>query len=433
MFLADFHNAPRGMRLFTFLHAADIHLDSPLRGLERYDGAPVEEIRNATRQAFENLVSLALEEQVAFVLIAGDLYDSDWKDYNTGLFFAGQMNRLREAKIEVVVVRGNHDAKSSITRVLSPPPNVRFLSSSQPETVVFEDLGVTVVGQSYPKRVLTEDLSADYPNADGEHLTIGMLHTSVDGREGHEPYAPCKVSDLVEKGYDYWALGHIHQREVLHEDPWIVFPGCLQGRHIREVGAKGCSLVTVEDERIVGVEHRELDVVRWALCRVDVSEASSGDDVIELTRDVIREVVDDVEAPLIAVRVELTGATEAHRDLSTNPARWTNEIRAVAINFENVWIEKVRLATTARADLDEMRRRDDVIGHVLRAFDSLEQGGENEVVLDDDVAALIRKLPPELGEGGDSIDPFKNEELFRQALGDVRQLILAHFLASEEG
>ena len=127
-----------------FVHAADIHLDSPLRGLERYPDAPVEEARNATRQAFENLVELAIGEDVAFVLLAGDLYDGDWRDYNTGLFFVGQMNRLRRAGIQVHLVSGNHDAASQITKHLRLPDNVVHYDHRRPETYVRGDLGVAI-------------------------------------------------------------------------------------------------------------------------------------------------------------------------------------------------------------------------------------------------------------------------------------------------
>src|SRR3972149_747737 len=114
-----------------FIHVADIHLDSPLRGLERYEGAPVAELRGATREALESLVRVSLEERVDFVLIAGDVYDGDWRDYNTGLFFARQMTRLREAGIPVLLIRGNHDAASQITRELRLPENVNRFSTRQ--------------------------------------------------------------------------------------------------------------------------------------------------------------------------------------------------------------------------------------------------------------------------------------------------------------
>ena len=244
-----------------FVHAADIHLDSPLRGLERYEGAPIEAVRSATRDALANLVQTAIDESVDLVLIAGDLYDGDWKDYNTGLFLVAQLRRLHEAGIRVLLISGNHDAASRITRALRLPESVTVFATSRPETVVLGDLEVAVHGQGYASQAVTCDLSVDYPEPVPGCFNIGLLHTSADGREGHEPYAPCTVPSLVARGYDYWALGHVHRREVLHRDPWIVFPGNLQGRHVRETGAKGATLVTVEDRRVVSVDHAS-----WTWC-----------------------------------------------------------------------------------------------------------------------------------------------------------------------
>ncbi|MEN9581183.1 MAG: hypothetical protein RJA70_4192, partial [Pseudomonadota bacterium] len=214
------------------VHAADLHVDSPLTGLARYEGAPVDQIRGATRRAFENLVQLCLDEEVQLLLLAGDLFDGEWKDYTTGLFFVGQLLRLKPAGIPVVLVKGNHDAASVVTRHLTLPSHVTELSSRAPETRLFEQLGIAVHGQSYAERAEYNNLAANYPDALPGCLNIGLLHTCVTGRAGHEPYAPCGLEGLLAKNYDYWALGHIHEREILHEDPWVVFPGNLQGRHM---------------------------------------------------------------------------------------------------------------------------------------------------------------------------------------------------------
>jgi len=286
--------------MFKFLHAADLHLDSPMRGLEQYEGAPVEQIRGATRRALENLVQLAISENVRFVIIAGDLYDTDWKDYNTALFLARQMSRLRAAGIGAFVVTGNHDAGNQITRSLSMPENVRFLSVKRPETVVIDDLGVAIHGQGFAERAVREDLSAGYPSTRRGFFNIGILHTAATGREGHEPYAPSSVEGLLSKEYDYWALGHVHRREILYENPWMVFPGNIQGRHINESGPKGCTLVTVEDGRCSSVEHRNLHVVEWALCDVDASEAGSPEDVLERTRFRLEQQIQAVGDRLLA-------------------------------------------------------------------------------------------------------------------------------------
>ena len=248
--------------MFKFIHAADIHLDSPLRGLEQYEGAPVQEIRDAARRALANLVDLAIDQEVAFVLIAGDLYDGDWRDYNTGLYFVDQVRRLREANIPLYLISGNHDAANRMTRTLRMPDNVTFFSADAPETALIPELDVAIHGQSFATAAVYEDLSEGYPVAKSGYFNVGVLHTCASGREGHDRYAPCSLEGLKAKGYDYWALGHIHIREILSEQPIIAFSGNIQGRHIKETGAKGCLLVTVNDDQSMQADFRALDCKR---------------------------------------------------------------------------------------------------------------------------------------------------------------------------
>jgi DNA repair exonuclease SbcCD nuclease subunit len=423
-----------GEAMFTFIHAADVHLDSPLRGLERYDGAPVEQIRGATRQAFANLVELAIAEHVAFVLLAGDLYDGEWKDYNTGLFFAAQMTKLREAGVRAFLIAGNHDAASQLTRYLRLPDNVTIFSVQQPETVRLDAFNVALHGQGFSTRVVSDDLSAAYPEPEPHLVNIGLLHTSIDGREGHEPYAPCTREGLLLKGYDYWALGHVHKREVLHREPWIVFPGNIQGRHVRETGPKGCTLVTVQDDQVVAVHHRDLDVLRWAVCEVDVTGARTGDDAIDHVRPALeRELAASSGRPM-AVRVRLHGACNAHHALSTQHERWTNEIRTLATDISNgtLWIEQVKMQTSTQVDLDQMLGRDDALGDLLRALMEWQSDASFVAEVAHEFRDLSRKLPPELRSGEDALD-FDNSQAIHRAVEDVKHLLLARLLTQEDG
>lgn len=343
--------------MIKFIHAADIHLDSPLRGLDRYEGAPVQECRGAARRALENLVRLAVDEKVDFVLIVGDLYDGDWPDYNTGLFFGRQMARLRDHKIQVILIRGNHDAQNKMTRELRLPDNARILSETSPETIALDDCGVMIHGQSFATQAVRENLAKTYPDPASNWFNIGMLHTSVNGREGHENYAPCTLEDLRDRRYDYWALGHIHKPEVLSEtDPVIAFPGNIQGRHVRETGPKGCLLVTVNGDHQVSVEPRALDVLRWSSYKLDASGALDGDDLLDRFRErLAKEWLPAAEDRRLALRVELTGACQAHAALSANWPRWTAEFRRAAIEVGDgrVWVEKVVSRTRPEAVLDD--------------------------------------------------------------------------------
>jgi len=432
--------------VFRFVHAADIHLDSPLQGLERYPDAPVEAVRAAPRRAFEALVELAIDERVAFVLLAGDLYDGDWKDYNTGLFFVAQMRRLAEAGIRVFLVSGNHDAQSQITKRLTLPANVHHFASRAPETVELRDLDVAIHGQSFPERSVSTDLSAAYPAADAGRLDIGLLHTSLDGRPGHASYAPCTAAALRRKGYAYWALGHVHKREVVARDegdPWIVFPGNLQGRHARETGAKGASLVTVEKGRVVDVAERALDRVRWARVEVDLARSERTDDALARIRLALRSAVDSAEGRLVAARVVLAGATKVHDELLRAPDRWVSETRSIASDVgggAGVWIERLVFETRAQRDLAALLGREDALAGLLQRILRLEDEQLDLAPLAAELEDLKGKLPA-LGPGDAEptgadaglvgrIDP-TDPDWLRARLPAVRDLLWARLVGEQ--
>jgi DNA repair protein SbcD/Mre11 len=392
-----------------FIHAADIHLDSPLKGLARYEGAPVEQIQQATRRAFINMIDLACTEAVDFILLAGDLYDVDWKDYNTGLFFNQQMSRLREANISVFMVHGNHDAGNTITRQLKLPANVTEFSDRQPETKVLEHLGVAIHGQSFANKAITDDLSAAYPNAFSGYFNIGLLHTSLNGRQGHDNYAPSTLLGLLSHGYNYWALGHIHKREILHEKPWVVFSGNLQGRHIRETGPKGCALVKVEENGQTTFTHVPVDVFRWEICRLDMSDVRVADEIIDRTRWAVTQTMQSAEGRPLGLRFIIEGASPVHNELHSRSERWINEIRAAAtdVGLGNVWVEKIDLKTRP-----------------LRAAPVQNEGPLAEF------RSLKNALPLEArnNEKGDGVDP-DNPDTIRKLLNGVEELLMARLLA----
>jgi exonuclease SbcD len=424
------------MGMFRFIHAADIHLDSPLRGLERYEGAPLDEIRGATRRAFENLTELAIEEDVAFVLIAGDLYDGDWKDHNTGLFFARQMARLREAGVDAFIAAGNHDAASQITRFLRLPDNVHTFSTRRPESISVEHCEAIVHGQGFATRAVTDDLSAGYPPAVPGLFNIGVLHTSADGRPGHERYAPCTADGLRARGYQYWALGHVHQREVLSREPWIVFPGNIQGRHIREAGPRGCTLVTVEGRDVVAVEHRDLDVLRWALCRVDVSGAPGRDAVYDRVREALQCEQAAADGRSLAVRLLLHGSCGAHAAMHAAPERWVQDLRVLAteLGAAGLWLEKVVFETHREVSLEEAMRREDALGGLLRALRELELDAGTLRGMAGEFGDFRHRLPVELLQDEGGFDPTDPERLGAM-LEDVREVLVNRLLghAAETG
>lgn len=272
-------------------------------------------------------------------------------------------------------------------------------------------------------------MSAGYPVAEKGCFNIGLLHTCADGREGHEPYAPCSLPGLLAKDYQYWALGHIHRREILSEKPYILFPGNTQGRHIREIGPKGCTMVTVESGDVTSLEHRDLDVLRWAALSIDASDAKDGDDIVELVRPAIRREMQTCDGRLLAARLKVVGSCKAHEELSADPAKWINELRAMATDEGggDVWLEKVQLNTGAQIDLEEAQKRQDPVGDLLRFVQEL--GNEDGLgSLTAELEELREKLPVELRQGAMSLNLDKPETL-REVLEDVHQLLVPLLLS----
>ena len=413
-----------------FLHAADLHLDSPLRGLDRYDGAPVDEARGATRRAFDNLVAAALDYKVDFVVIAGDLYDGDWPDHNTGLFFIRGVTRLAEEGIAVVLVRGNHDAASRLTKALRLPKNVHLLADARPETRVFDDFGVALHGQSFATAVVQADLAASYPAPIAGCFNLGLLHTSLDGRPGHDPYAPTTLDVLRGKGYDYWALGHVHAAEVACREPWVVYPGNTQGRHIRETGPKGCALVTVEDGEMTH-QAIALDVMRWDNLALDISDLSDQEALLEAALLNLRQRLAEVGDRALAVRVRLRGSGPLHRVLAAQPETVEQNLRSVAVQASNgrAWLEKIEFRTRPPLDLNRIAERDDPIGLLVR---ELRRFGEDTALLravtGEALGELLQKLPVDLRTAA----RLDEADGLIELLGEVESDLLAR-LAGEEG
>ena len=243
--------------------------------------------------------------------------------------------------IPVFLIRGNHDAESRLTKELRLPDNVRIFPTDKAASHRLDDLGVVVHGRGFATAAVTENLALTFPAAVPGLFNIGLLHTCATGFEGHECYAPCALSDLAAKQYDYWALGHVHVRKDLHPgEPWIVFPGNLQGRHARETGSKGASLVTVDHGCVTSIEHRGLDVVRWSESIIEVVDCNSLDDVLLATHRALEAELARAEGRLLAARIILRGACGAHSEMARKPDQFLNQIRALANEFGNVWIEK---------------------------------------------------------------------------------------------
>jgi DNA repair protein SbcD/Mre11 len=337
---------------FRFVHSADIHLDSPLRSLALLNPELGGLIGGATRQAFQNIVDLCVEERVDALILAGDLYDGDQTSMKTARFFAGQLDRLDKAGIKAFVVRGNHDAESKISAELTYPESAK-LFSGRADYVELPDVcggtNVAIHGISFGKPHAPESLLPKFKPPVSGAINIGIMHTSLTGSDGHNVYAPCKLTELQEFGYRYWALGHIHKRSIFQGDCTIVMPGNPQGRDINEAGSKSATLVTVRDDGSLTIEERTTSVAEFVRIPVSVAGCEDWRSVVHTVRRGLEAARSEAASGHLVGRIFLSGVTPTAYELFAKADLLKAEIDHQAELLGKTWVEKVEIACTAQA------------------------------------------------------------------------------------
>ncbi len=319
------------------LHTADIHLDSPLRSLALRDPDLRDQVHTATRSAFTRIVDTAIAESVSALLIAGDLFDGAERSARTAAYLTGQLDRLRESGIRAFYIKGNHDAENPLTGELSLPDNVHIFDGRGGKVQLSEDIWIH--GVSFANRHAPESLLPKYPAPVGGAINIAMLHTSLAGAVGHDPYAPCTVNDLVAAGFDYWALGHVHRRQVHAETPWIVMPGTPQGRDIGEPGPKSATLLTIG--QTIEVAEVQTSLVEFLNVEIDVSQAGNEDGLRDLLRQVLRDTANSLTSDSGVIRLSLTGSAPRRWQILRDQDVWEEAASQYARETGNLWLDKL--------------------------------------------------------------------------------------------
>ncbi len=364
------------MRPVRFVHAADLHLDAPFRGVEATDPRVRGELIESTYAAFDGIVSLCVDEQVDFLIIAGDVYDERDKSAAAQFRFQQATERLAAAGIRVFVAQGNHDPADGWSLGLRLPEGVHYFSTREVEAVPFERDGevvCTLYGRGYQRARETRDLAAGFRRRDGGGVAVGVLHTNVGGRKDFENYAPSTLEELRAAGMDYWALGHIHKPETLSGSPAVVYAGCPQGLSPKDGGLRGCYLVEVSPGHADAV-FRPTCAIVWGARAVDISACSD----VEEVRDALRAACDAMRAESdgrpILLRLELQGRCEAHGMLSraTVLHDLVDGLRSEQMLGEPwVWVDRVVDRSAPALDIERLREAQDFTGDLVRLVDEI--------------------------------------------------------------
>ena len=419
------------MNPFKFVHAADLHLDSPFKGLgSRIPDDVADILRNATFDTYDRIVSLCIEENVDALLIAGDVYDHETRSFRAQYRFIEGLNKLSEAGINSYICHGNHDPLDGWQSKLDFPKGCyRFgkkaesypLRENKPEEILIH-------GISYPTRVVQENLIPEFSRLEKAQFNIGVIHANVDSDPNHDPYAPCTLDDLRQTSYDYWALGHVHTRKILNKElPTVVYPGNPQGRHINEEGPRGVYMVEVDSNGNVETEFRPLDLVRWNRITIDGSTLESDQSLIDSLESAFAESLKQSEGRSVVTRVHVTGPSPIHKTLIMEDyANQVCEELNAGYQFENPFLlcEKIEISTTPVLDREELKNGNDFVSELLNLSDQISNDGNQ-------ISELLQSLEStykggKVGRHAKEI--FPNEDDLRSYIREAENIFLPEIL-----
>ena len=377
------------MESLRFIHAADLHLDSPFRGIGSASASLRDRLQAATLGALKRVVDHTIESKADFLIIAGDIYDSKDRNLRALVAFRNEMERLAERNIPAFIVHGNHDPLNGWGSGFQLPSNV-VTFGGHADTEPFIRRGreaAEITGISYMRERVTDNLASSLRPNDGAPYSIAVLHANVGHQSGHADYAPATVAELAAAGFDYWALGHVHTTSVLAVEPAIiVYPGNTQGRNPRESGPRGCYQVDVDSHGRAHLEFIDTSVARWVHLEFSIAKMNNISQVVDSLMERARGAAASFDGPTVA-RCTLRGNGPVHRDLQRDEM---NEELAEVLGSALI-VESVRIATGPDLDFESLARTETMVSDFINLAERALEDPEMRQRLTDCLAPLIRR------------------------------------------
>ncbi|WP_216829371.1 metallophosphoesterase family protein [Alkalihalobacterium elongatum] len=409
------------MKQLRFIHTADLHLDSPFKGLAHLPEPILKQIHESSFQSFIRIVDLAIEQQVDFVLISGDLYDHDQRSLKAQLFLRREFARLDKQSIQVYIIHGNHDHLSGDWVSINWTENVKLFSSEleYKRFVSQEGVSAHIYGFSYPERELFDRKVDLFEKIDGADFHIGMLHGQEQGLTGHNPYSPFHTKELEEKEFDYWALGHIHQ--MIQLKPTIFYPGNIQGRHRKETGEKGCLLVEIGEENRINVYFHSTAPLIWETLEISINDMQTDEQFLAYCEQIIEEKRSLSRSYMIHLNFIGEGPVRELLEQKDQVEEWLTYINEDQ-EYEGafVWISSYENNTINKWDIHQLQQQEDFLGDITRVTAQLINSPLDEVK--EELKELFNHRKARV-----FLEPLSEEE-FEKLLQDGCSLLLKELL-----
>ncbi|MGA1840996.1 MAG: metallophosphoesterase family protein [bacterium] len=404
------------MRPIQFIHCADLHIDSPFKGLSEVHPDLKEIICQSTYLSFNRIVERAIKESVDCVLISGDIYNSADKSLHAQIKFRNELKRLSDARIPSFIVYGNHDPLDSWSASLIRPDKATIFGGDKVECFPLVREGriiANIFGISFPIRDVYENLALRFEYHKDNVPAIGLLHSNVGKNTGHKPYAPASIEDLSSTAMDYWALGHVHKHVILKEkDPAIVYPGNPQAINSTESGAKGCCLVTLYQGGECDIEFIPTDIFRYQSESLDISGLYSLDALINSIKERCENTLQEMDGRHAIIRLSLEGRTDLHQELQRggNISDLLEQVRECLDGREPwIWLEKIILKTAGTYDIGTLRDGENFLSDLICLYDELAEAGSKHW---DDILKAQQPLFSEW-QGGRYLEELSPGELLK--------------------